>query len=83
VSYQLTFDASRCDGYGMCTLIFPERISLDPWGFAHVDPDPVEDRATRSRAHRAVRCCPRAALTLIELTDSEGAEYAHEPGDQT
>ena len=83
MSYGLTFDASRCDGYGMCTLIFPERISLDPWGFAHVGPEPIEDRASWSRAQRAVGCCPRSALTLVEIADRAVAEYGHEPGEHT
>lgn len=62
----LTFDASRCDGYGMCAVVFPERISLDNWGYADVDPAPLTDPAAVRRAERAVRCCPRRALGLTE-----------------
>ncbi len=65
---RLVFDASRCDGYGMCSLICPERISLDTWGFAHVDDEPVSDRSGRRRALRAARCCPRGALGLEEIS---------------
>ena len=62
---RLHFDASRCDGYGMCALIAPERIDLDRWGYAHVDGEPITDPATARRARRAVACCPRQALTLM------------------
>ncbi|HET6873954.1 MAG TPA: ferredoxin [Acidimicrobiales bacterium] len=66
VELSLTFDASRCDGYGMCAVVFPERISLDNWGYADVDPAPLTDPAGLRRAERAVRCCPRRALGLTE-----------------
>lgn len=63
---RLGFDASRCDGYGMCALIAPESITLDRWGFAHVASDPITDRAAARRARRAVASCPRQALSSID-----------------
>ena len=56
-------DMVRCDGHGICAWLFPERIRLDEWGFAHVDPTPVTGADAR-RARRAVRACPRQALTV-------------------
>lgn len=64
-SPRLSFDAAKCDGWGMCTVIFPEGISLDPWGFAHVTEDPITDPRLRRKARRAVACCPRGAIDLV------------------
>ena len=63
---KLVFDAGRCDGWGMCTIVFPEGISLDRWGFAHVDPEPIVDEKLQRRARRAAACCPRRALTVSD-----------------
>ncbi len=62
---RLRFDAARCDGWGMCTVVFPEGISLDPWGFAHVTGDEVTDRRMQKKARRAAACCPRSAISLV------------------
>jgi ferredoxin len=64
VALRLIFDASRCDGHGMCTLQCPERISLDVWGFGVADLEPITDPTTARRARNAVRCCPSRALCL-------------------
>jgi ferredoxin len=61
---RLTVDGSKCDGHGICALIIPERISLDAWGFADVESEPIEDPRTLARAKRAVNACPVRALTL-------------------
>ncbi len=66
---RLGFDASRCDGYGMCAVVCPELITLDRWGFADPSRDPISDARLQRRAERAVRCCPRNALTLSEVGD--------------
>ena len=64
--WKLTFDAARCDGWGMCSVVFPEGISLDPWGFADVTKDPVMDRKLVNKARRAAACCPKGAIRLSE-----------------
>ena len=61
--WKLTFDAARCDGWGMCSVVFPEGISLDPWGYANVSSEPIADHGL-NRARRAVACCPRGAIAL-------------------
>ncbi|HUZ19599.1 MAG TPA: ferredoxin [Acidimicrobiales bacterium] len=63
---RLLVDGARCDGHGICALSCPERISLDEWGYATVDPAPIEDRATFARARRAVAACPAGALRLAD-----------------
>ena len=60
----LSVDMVRCAGHGICSLLVPQRVSLDEWGFAHVDPTPVSDGRTLRHATRAVRACPRRALML-------------------
>lgn len=64
---RLHFDASRCDGLGMCSIVFPERIALDEWGYARVASEPITDRSAVRRASRAVRGCPGGALWLSGL----------------
>ena len=51
-------DGAKCDGHGICALILPERISLDAWGYASVESDPINSRRTLARAKRAVAACP-------------------------
>ena len=61
---RLRFDASRCDGLGMCSVLFPEGVTLDAWGYARVTSEPITDPASLRRALRAVRCCPGGALSV-------------------
>ncbi len=64
---RLVFDASRCEGHAICALRCPERISLDEWGFAEVDPTPTDDELGAVRARRAARACPAGALTVVAV----------------
>ena len=57
----LHVDPIACDGHGLCAELFPERITLDDWGYAVVDPTPIP-RALVGHARRAVAMCPKAAL---------------------
>jgi ferredoxin len=60
----VSVDMVRCTGHGICAWVFPQRVDLDEWGFAHVDPAPVADRSDVRRARRAERACPRRALSV-------------------
>ncbi|HEY6962985.1 MAG TPA: ferredoxin [Gaiellaceae bacterium] len=60
----LKVDPIACDGHGICAELFPERISLDPWGFPLVE-DPVIPPALERAARRAVAECPTCALKLV------------------
>jgi ferredoxin len=53
----------RCDGHGLCAELFPERISLDEWGYPIIDGRPLS-RALEVHARRAVDACPVLALRL-------------------
>lgn len=59
-------DLTRCAGHGICTLLLPERLDLDNWGFA-VEDRSVHDAVDERRARRAVRACPRQALQIQPL----------------
>jgi ferredoxin len=65
----LTIDPIACDAYGYCAEILPEVISLDEWGYPIVPRDPIPARLSKV-ARRAMRDCPRNAITLrTQLTD--------------
>jgi ferredoxin len=66
---RITVDGSKCDGHGICALVMPERISLDMWGYADIDGEPIEDKRTLARARRAVSACPVRALALVGPVD--------------
>jgi ferredoxin len=69
--FVLHLDGARCDGHGICVLRFPQRISLDEWGYAVIDARPIAAGLDLDRARRAVRACPEGALELSAI--------AHEP----
>lgn len=52
-----------CDGHGLCAELFPERISLDEWGYPIIDGDPISP-GLEGHARRAVDACPVVALRL-------------------
>jgi ferredoxin len=62
----LVVDAVACDGHGVCAELFPERVTLDRWGFPLLDGAGIAP-AHLEHAERAVVACPRLALHLKEL----------------
>ena len=63
MSQRLRVDPIACDGNGLCAELFPERVSLDDWGYPIVDPAPIGPELL-AHAHRAVSACPLLALRL-------------------
>ena len=59
----LRLDPIACEGHGLCSELFPERITLDDWGYPIIDPTPIPHELER-HARRAVGECPRCALHL-------------------
>jgi ferredoxin len=59
----LTIDPAACDAYGYCAELLPEAITLDEWGYPMLGDEPL-DPGLLQAAKRAVRDCPRRALTL-------------------
>jgi ferredoxin len=63
-SLRLVVDPIACDGHGLCAELFPERITLDDWGFPLLDGAPIP-RALEPHARRAVSECPKQALRIV------------------
>ncbi len=60
---ELVVNPIACVGHGLCAELFPERISLDDWGYPIIDPRPVTPEL-KDHAERAVAACPTLALLL-------------------
>lgn len=54
-----------CDGNGLCVREAPELLALDDADTLHVLKEHVEER-DREKAERAVKVCPKAALSIAE-----------------
>jgi ferredoxin len=67
MSYRLRVNPVVCEAHGLCAELFPERITLDPWGYPIIAPQPVPDELL-GHARRAVAACPTLAL-LIDRAD--------------
>jgi len=63
VTERLVVDPIACVGHGLCADLFPERISLDDWGFPIIDPAAIPEHLLE-HAKRAVAMCPTLALAL-------------------
>ena len=63
MSHRVRVNPITCDGHGVCAELFPERITLDDWGYPIVDDSPIDDRLL-PHARRAVEACPVIALRL-------------------
>jgi len=60
---RISIDPAACDAYGYCAELLPEAISLDEWGYPMVDGSPLPPDLVAA-AKRAVKDCPRRAITL-------------------
>ena len=64
---RLHIDWTRCDARGVCLELLPELLGVDPWGYpvpGAGGSDPAVPPALEALARRAVRDCPRLALSL-------------------
>jgi ferredoxin len=75
VSSVLRVNPITCEAHGLCAELFPERITLDDWGYPIVDPEPVTDDLER-HARRAVEACPTLALALLRADERSPARTA-------
>jgi ferredoxin len=60
---ELRVNRIACDGHGLCAELFPERITLDEWGYPIVDGSAIPQEL-EEHARRAVAECPVVALLL-------------------
>jgi ferredoxin len=65
---RLVVNPITCVGHGLCAELFPERITLDDWGFPILDPTPIP-ASLDGHARRAVAACPTLALVLAREND--------------
>ncbi len=66
MSHRLRVNPITCQAHGVCAELFPERITMDPWGYPLIAPQPVPDELL-GHARRAVAACPTLALLLDRL----------------
>ena len=59
----LRLNPIRCDGYGICAFVLPERIRLDEWGYPIIAAGKIP-RELEEHARRAADACPTLALLL-------------------
>jgi ferredoxin len=64
---ELRVNPIMCVAHGMCAELFPERITLDEWGYPILDPRPITPEL-EEHARRAVDACPTLALLLERRT---------------
>jgi ferredoxin len=62
---RLRINPIRCDGFGMCAELLPERITLDDWGYPIINGRRMTPELV-DLARRAVAACPTAALRLAD-----------------
>jgi ferredoxin len=60
---ELRVNPIACDGHGVCAELFPERVSLDEWGYPIIEGGPIP-KGLEKHARRAVSECPALALLL-------------------
>jgi len=71
----IAVDRIRCDGFGSCAELLPERIQLDDWGYPIVAAGAVPDHLLL-HAQRAVTLCPARALRLRAVQEAHVADTA-------
>jgi len=72
MSIRVAVDMIRCEGHGICAELFPERITLDDWGYPIVDQRPIP-RELEAHAKRAADACPTLAVLLRRVERAAGA----------
>jgi ferredoxin len=63
---RIVVDPTACRGKGLCAELFPERITLDRWGYPLVRTEEIPPELSQ-HARRAVDMCPHLALHLFEV----------------
>jgi len=63
MSLRLVVNPITCVAHGICAELFPERITLDDWGYPIIDPRPIP-ASLEEHARRAAAACPTLALIL-------------------
>ena len=67
MSMKLVVNPITCVAHGMCAELFPERITLDDWGYPIIDGAPIPPEL-EEHARRAAAACPTLAL-LVQIDE--------------
>lgn len=66
MSFQLTFDPVKCQGYANCLIEAPELWDFDEdENRAVLRQRLVSDESLRGKAEASVRCCPAQAIQIV------------------
>jgi ferredoxin len=65
---QLRLNPIACVAHGLCAELFPERITLDDWGYPIIDSAPIT-ADLEEHARRATTACPTLALLMERARD--------------
>jgi ferredoxin len=76
---RLVVNPIACVGHGICAELFPERVTLDDWGYPIIDPRPIPE-ALEDHARRAVAACPTLALLLRRAEEAAPRREARRRG---
>jgi ferredoxin len=63
MTLRIVVNPITCIGHGICADLFPERITLDDWGYPIIDPTDIPP-SLEAHAIRAADACPTVALKL-------------------
>ena len=63
VNYRIRVNPIKCEGRGLCTELFPERISADDWGYPIMAGEAFASELL-PQARLAVKRCPLLALEI-------------------
>jgi ferredoxin len=75
MSLHIIVNPIACVGHGICAELFPERITLDDWGYPIVDATPIP-RDLEVHARRAATACPTLAL-ILKRSEQTTARPSH------
>ena len=70
MTVRMVVNPITCVGHGICADLFPERITLDDWGYPIIDPSDIPP-SLEAHAIRAADACPTVALILRRTGRSE------------
>jgi ferredoxin len=70
MSTRMRLNPIACEAHGLCAELFPERITLDEWGYPIIDERPIPEHLL-VHARRAAAACPTMALLLEKAEVSE------------
>jgi len=75
---RLRVNPIACDGHGLCAELFPERVTLDDWGYPIIDPHPITPEL-QEHARRVIDACPTLALALALIHNDSAPAVPHGP----